>query len=372
MSHPKLRDRDAIVTREGLIFRVLGYMHPPEGYICDLEYAPSGIFRSNNPKAPRGFGKKVFYKFYGDEGWSFIRRRFPHHMILFKPLGKKILGVKCRNIVEVRKPEEVLRKIINLKPKDELLKILQRILKIIVDSNGLSPHNFGVFGSILHGFHNPNFSDIDLIIYGKDNLRRLRSILREIYADKSFPLSNEFENKNLVSQIMRKTWHFKNLSPKEFIWHQKRKLIYGVFHENSSKRMIKIEFEPVKSWSEIHNEYEDLENITWKGWIKALLKVRDDSEGAYMPSIYYVEPLEIIKGPKVDDILRVVSYLEEFRMQCLKDEVIFVEGNLEMVKTRDETFHQITLTYGPRYYEQVLKVYESRRLQNPLNSHSLI
>jgi len=33
-----------------------------------------------------------------------------------------------------------------------------------------------------------------------------------------------------------------------------------------------------------------------------------------------------------------------------------VEGNLEEVIIKTKTFHQITLTYGSRYYEQTLKV----------------
>ena len=35
----KLRDRDAILTRDDLIFRVYGYIHPSGAYICDPEYA---------------------------------------------------------------------------------------------------------------------------------------------------------------------------------------------------------------------------------------------------------------------------------------------------------------------------------------------
>jgi len=54
--------------------------------------------------------------------------------------------------------------------------------------------------------------------------------------------------------------------------------------------------------------------------------------------------------------VRVFSYMEEFRQQAQKDEIVVVEGNLEEVVCPDKTFHQITLTYCPRYYEQVLKV----------------
>jgi hypothetical protein len=42
-------------------------------------------------------------------------------------------------------------------------------------------------------------------------------------------------------------------------------------------------------------------------------------------------------------------------MQARNDEKVYVEGNLEEVITPFDSFHEITLTYGPRYYEQVLK-----------------
>jgi len=56
------------------------------------------------------------------------------------------------------------------------------------------------------------------------------------------------------------------------------------------------------------------------------------------------------------EAVRVFSYMEEFRLQAQKDEKICVEGNLEEVVSPKGRFHQITLTYCPRYYEQVLKV----------------
>jgi hypothetical protein len=46
-------------------------------------------------------------------------------------------------------------------------------------------------------------------------------------------------------------------------------------------------------------------------------------------------------------------------MQAWRDEIIYVEGNLEKVSAENKVFHQITLTYEPgRYYEQTLKVIE--------------
>jgi predicted nucleotidyltransferase len=77
---------------------------------------------------------------------------------------------------------------------------------------------------------------------------------------------------------------------------------------------------------------------------------------AFIPSIYQIELKDVLDGPEVDDITRIFSYMEEFRMQAKKGERVLVEGNLEKVVTGTDAFHQITLSYGPRYYEQTLKV----------------
>ncbi|MCS7115195.1 MAG: hypothetical protein RMJ15_10160 [Nitrososphaerota archaeon] len=350
MASLRLRDRDAIITPEGLIFRVFGYTHPPDAYVCDLEYAPASLFKSNNPKAPRLGG---FYKFYDDEAWSFIQTKFPQYLIPYEPLGRQILGVRKGDIGEVRRPQEALKRLLENPARDPLIGTLRRVLNATVFASGLSIEDFGVFGSMLHGFHHPLFSDIDLIVYGVENLAHIRRRLQELYADKSSGFSNEFEDD---APIRGKRWRYKNLSPEEFVWHQRRKLVYGVFRDKASGRAIKVEFEPVKKWSETRNDYGEIKKITREGWIKALLRVRDDSEAPFMPSVYFVEPIEILEGPKAENIERVVSYIEEFRMQAWEGEMVYVEGNLEKVETSYGSFRQITLTYGQGYYEQTLKI----------------
>ncbi len=74
-NHLKLRDRDAIETSEGLIFRVFGYSHPNSAYICDAEYASSRIFQSKDPRAPRTGKEDLYYKFYNDEGMKLVSQK---------------------------------------------------------------------------------------------------------------------------------------------------------------------------------------------------------------------------------------------------------------------------------------------------------
>jgi predicted nucleotidyltransferase len=350
----KLRDRDAIITEEGLIFRVFGYSHPPHSFICDAEYASSKIFKSNNPKAPRGTKRVLFYKFFEDEGCKFIQSRYPKYLISHKMLNKKVVGVRVNDIFASKKPAAILPKLLAKRGGDNLLSATQSVLDIVTESSNLSLRDFGVFGSMLHGFHHPDLSDVDLIIYGERNLELLQKTLQPQYESGSASLKNEFEN---AESVKGKNWRFRNLSAKEYVWHQRRKLTYALFQDNSSNRKIKIEFEPVKNWNEISNEYNPKTRILSKGWTHILAKVTEDHESPFIPSVYKIETKEVFEGSQeAIETQRIVSYMEEFRMQAKQGEIVEVRGNLEKVSTSNGDFLQVALTYCPRYYEQVLKV----------------
>jgi predicted nucleotidyltransferase len=358
LANLSLRDRDGIFTKEGLIFRVFDYSHPPDAYICDAEYASEKIFTSTDPRAPRTGGNGVFYKFYDDEGWKFISDRYPQHTFLHEMLGQRIIGVHHENIVEARKPEEILRALVDAPPKDELIDAMQRVLAIVRDRSGLATADFGVFGSMLHGFHHPKLSDIDLVVYGINPNSKVRATLEALYADGASGFRNEFETEKAMEG---KRWRFKNFTAKEFVWHQKRKQIYGLFNDAKSGRVIKTEFEPVKAWSEIKSEYDASTRIVRKDWVTIRARITEDSEALFIPSVYGIKPIEVLSGPKTGlEAVRVVSYMEEFRVQAWRDETVIVEGNLEEVVSPKGSFYQVALTYCPRYYEQTLKVAELR------------
>ncbi len=336
-----------------MIFRVYGYFHPPNAFVCDAEYAPAEIFKSTNPKALRAGKKQVYYKFYSDEGIRFMHAKYPQHTILYKPLQELLVGVNQHQIWKTRIPNEILQQLMQKPAKDSLHEALQTLSNLILENSGLSLSSFGVFGSLLHGFYHPKFSDLDLIIYGGKEFRKLCETLEAMYKEKVSPLQNEFES---IEAIKNKQWGFINYNPKEYMWHQKRKTIYALFKDKRSGRTIKTEFEPVKNWNEIQNEYDPETRILRKGWVKAVVRITNDQDAAFMPSIYWIEPVKILQGEKAEDIRRIVSYMEEFRIQVQKDEKVYVEGNLEQVNTSTESYHQITLTYAQRYYEQVLKI----------------
>jgi predicted nucleotidyltransferase len=309
----QLRDRDAIISCEGLIFRVYGYSHPPTGYVCDVEYAPSNLYRSPHPKAPRHGRNGLYYKFFEDQGLKFIQRHYPEYHVYYRPLQRRLVGVQATAISTSRLP--------------------------------------GVFGSLLHGFYHSHFSDIDLTITGKRSLQELQEALSAIYDTGNGILINEFTSPQTWNKDQ---WRFTNFSLSEYEWHQRRKLIYSLYTGAASHRRIKVEFEPVLRYPEIVNEYNEIQRLENLGWIEAEGRILDNDHGSFMPSIYTFE-LDTSSRPDVKEIHRIISYVEEYRMQVNKGEKIQVKGHVEKVTALRNQFYQITLTYAPRYYEQVLK-----------------
>jgi predicted nucleotidyltransferase len=288
-----------------------------------------------------------------------VAKNYPQYMFFHEMLGLELVGITEKDILKIHNPQERLIELLKQDQTDELLAAMKRVLKMVSKHSGLSTNDFGVFGSMLHEFHHPKYSDIDFAIYGKEQNAKMQQTLQELYMDESSGLSNEFTSENVMDG---KRWLFTNFDVKDFIWHQRRKQIYGIYDDQKySGRIIKTEFEPVKTWNEIVNEYNPRHCITRRGWVKIKARVTADDDGPFIPSVYEIEPLEVLEGPKAaEEVTRVFSYMEEFRQQVRRDEIIIIEGNLEEVQTPEPDaegcFYQVTLTYCPRYYDQVLKV----------------
>lgn len=356
----RFRDRDAPVAEEGLIFRVYGYAHPPGYCVCDLEYAPETVYESVDPRSVRERDGKKFYKFYFDGGLNFVKRRFPQYQFLYGPLQTHLVGLAEEQIMEMRRPEERLRLIFDSDRKDTLIQTLRELLMKIFEVSKLKVRDFGAFGSIMPDFYNPKYSDVDLVVYGKKQLLELMEVLNGLYGDAGSEFENEFERWDPSMPPLH--WRFKHYSKVEYGWHQRRKMVYALYKSTDLERAVKVEFEPVKRWSEIANEYADNEKIKNLGWVVATVKILDESESFFMPSVYPVEVLGISKRFKNVDVERVVSYIEEFRMQLKEGEEGTVRGRLERVSGRRGEFHQITLSYSPGYFKQVLKLLPSKEL----------
>ena len=352
----RYRDRDAPVTKDGLIFRTYGYDHPPDSCFCDLEYAPETLSRSEDPRALRDGLPTKYYKFYFDGGLKFAMNHTPPYRLVHKPLDIEMVGVRDRQLSRVVRPELRLQELIETEG-DPLIEACEEVLDLVTDNSSLKLRDFGVFGSLAHRFHNPRYSDIDLIIYGIRELQELRATLTELY--RGGPLRNEFED--WTSEDPPAHWNFTHYAKEDYGAAQRRKGIYAVYPSEGLNRDVKVEFEPVRRWDEITNEYGSTKRIEPLGRVQAVGEILSGEEGGFMPAIYPVRLREIDHDIDCRDVVRVVSFVEEFRLQLGAREEALIRGNLERVERDDGSFHQITLSYGEDYFEQVIKPVGSTR-----------
>jgi len=312
----KFRDRDSPVTNEGLIFRTYGYVHPRNACFCDLEYAKEALYKTNDLRAVRNGSRNKFYKFYFDKGLKFA---FKHSYKVFnRPLNRYLVGIQEKQLKYVMKPQKRLKQL--KKESDPLVDTVFEIVDLVTENSSLTSEDFGVFGSIAHGFHSPKYSDIDFVIYGIEEFKELRAALEVLYSGNK--LRNEFESWTLQDPPLH--WNFTNYSKKEYGSMQKRKLIYAMYDSKKLKRAIKVEFEPVRKWEEIDNDYDKIEKIENFGRVEAIVEILSDDESGFMPSIYPVKTHKVKKGINPKEVQRIVSYVEEFRLQLKVGDIALV------------------------------------------------
>jgi predicted nucleotidyltransferase len=354
-----VRDRDSPVTAEGLIFRVYGYSHPARSCVCDVEYAPEEIYSTDDPRALRESSSGHYFKFYMDGGLRFAVRNYPQYQVFFDPLQKQLVGLTMEQMAELRRPEIRLSSLLSegQSHQDKLMGALQGVLDTVTSHSTLHPSDFGVFGSVLHGFYHPDFSDLDFTVYGRRSTQILRETLQEIYRHHESSMTNEFED--WTKWAKGRHWNFTGISLKGFCEQCRKKMIYGVYKPEKLGRDFKVEFEPIRNWTEIKEQYDSAQRIKWIGWIRAIAEVTDDTDSFFMPSIYKIDVKRVLRGKNAGSIEQVASFVEEFRGQAEAGEKIIVEGNLEKVTDSKGEHYQVTLSRTPKYYRQVLKTASS-------------
>ncbi len=345
-----LRDRDLILTEPGIFFRVYGYWHPNAGYVCDPEYVPMSIFKSDT-LLERRIRRKGYCKFYGSEGVEFVSERYPQFRVHYPPLDTTLVGVKHPDIKRELRSDRSLKEMLASPPDDLLANLLVELIDYLIDNTPIRESDLGIFGSLLAGIYHPQFSDLDITVFGKKTFERLRSYLLEWYDEPDGYLANEFIVE--VEQFLEKPSPFTAITREEIIAHHRRKGIYGIL-PGAREPFLKVEFEPIRRFDEIDNLAEDA-TMTPGDRITVRARITDHDDGCYMPSEYGIETLEVLDGDTSASPSRVLNYIEQFRMMAFKDEEVLVSGVLEHVERRSTEYDQIAISYVPGWEANVIK-----------------
>jgi len=292
MRRPK--DRDFLETAEGLIFCVVGYLHPPERYTAYLKYLPA-----ETGKWQRG---GTFYRrslaYYHvrsvQETLAFLEAHYPHYVSTDPAQGLRFSFVPHERVRRYYVPEERLSEILQ-QPRDPLEEEVCDLVGILTRASGVSPHALGITGSILLGLHNPGFSDVDLTVYGRAQALAIRSAVERL---KGTRLQE-------IDHSRRQQWRTETaarfgLSPEDVAYLETRRWNYFLFRGRY------VSVHPTREDGEILEEYGD-RRYEARGVATIEATVAEVSDALFLPAIYRLAEVQIIEGD-ASDIGTLVSF----------------------------------------------------------------
>ena len=216
--------RDFIETTEGLVFAVVDGAVEDGKVLCFLRYGPNGKL---NTAAANALLRESYHCYL-------------HHSAR---MDADIHAVPVERILRHHQPRERLLEILAHPTQDEIEGKLLSLLKLLM-GGGLSPDHFGVTGSLLIKRQTPA-SDIDLVIYGRENFSR---VLAKVGVLVKAGLLDE-----LNAAAWRDTYDRRGceLSFEEYLWHEQRKGNKGVIEGTKFDIALNVETtedEPQSVW----------------------------------------------------------------------------------------------------------------------------
>lgn len=330
------RDGDTFVTDEGFIFNVFGYEHPPERVFAFLKYIPAQF-------------KKLFHVDFLDSTWTYERKtlfraeklytasnyqmfletfrvHFPDYVYFCPFRAKDVISASMTSVKRVYVPNVRLQQLTSLKDKDALEEMTLNLVDLFSKESKIGIQDFGVHGSVALNMHKAN-SDIDLVVYGARNFRRLERTIKRLVDVGT--LSYKFNNR---LDAARK---------------YKGKYLGRTFMYNGVRKAEKIAFKYGQF------RYMPVNPVNFE------CKIKDDSESMFRPATYGIEtyiPADAASTLAKDKIpKRVVSMVGCYRNVARKGDQIRVSGMLEHVKNLEtgRSFHQVVVGTGTSEEEHI-------------------
>lgn len=315
----KPKDRDFIRTREGMFFCVTGYLHPPGRYTAYLKYSPTAAGKWADDQT--AYRRELDYYHVRNVAKTIrhLERRYPHYVHRCPARGFRFSMVPEAYVAQYYTPETRLRAILET-PVDALEEEVRALATEIAACAHVPPTALGVTGSILIGLHNPDFSDIDLTVYGLGNARKVRQALLAGRSARIRRLDETFIARWSAGIADRFP-----LSEAEARHFARRRWNYGTFEGRY------FSLHPIRSDAEITERYGD-HRYRGQGAAHIRATVVDAGEALFMPAVYRVADVRRLHGDQEAlGVREIVSYEGLYRDIVDAGAEIEARGKLESV-----------------------------------------
>ena len=330
------RDGETLLTKEGYIFYVFGYEHPENRVFAFLKYIPSNLahhfpirflkqkWKLGNIELSRP--EKLYTPQNYQKFLETFRSSFPHYLYCCPFRGKEVLSVPLEHIERVYLPSECLQEIFKKEKRDCLQEETVELVSLLSAESQVPIQDFGIHGSVGLNMHS-KYSDIDLVVYGSQNFKKLESTVNKLADEGVF--SHVFTKK-----IDHTRKHRGRYNDRRFVYNAVRK------YEEIDAPHGKLKYTPVK-------------NVSFS------CEVVDDSENMFRPAIYPIrdyQPDDSASELSEEHVpAKVLSMIGYYRNVARQGDVVKVSGTLERVENVEtgEVSYQVVVGTATREKEYI-------------------
>jgi predicted nucleotidyltransferase len=302
------------------LFCVVGYLHPPDSYTAYLKYIPATDGKWSRGETRYARAIPYYHVSQVEETYAFLRERYPRYLFSCPVRNITLSSVPCTMVKTYYRPRRRLRSLLAEGAGDILEQRLIDLVTLLSDLSGLSEGDFGVTGSLLTGSHSPEFSDIDITVYGFRASQGLKAALIEAAGGRGAIQTLSCER--MVRWSLNRTGRFP-LRFEELMDIAKRRWNYGLY------RGTYFSVHPVRTDGEISERYGD-RIYRQRGVATGTAEITNSDESIYLPTIYHVENAEMEAEAHVK-VEQVISYEGLFCDIFEEGERIEFRGILEEV-----------------------------------------
>lgn len=307
------RDGETLLTDDGFIFYVFGYEHPDERVFAFLKYIPSKFAHL----FPLRFLKQKWIlegielsrpqKLYTAKNYQKVvetlKKNFPHYLYCCPFRGKEVLSVPLDKLKKVFHPEDCLQRIFDLKNKDEIQMETVELISLLSERSKVPIKEFGIHGSVGLNMHS-EYSDIDLVVYGSDNFKKLEIAVNRLVDEGVF-------THVCTKKIDHARKHRGRFNNRRFVYNAVRNV------KEIDAPHGKLKYSPIKN-------------------VNFCCEVIDDNENMFRPAIYHIKDYqpedsesELTREQIPDKILSMIGY---YRNVARTGDRVNVSGTLERVE----------------------------------------
>jgi predicted nucleotidyltransferase len=318
----RFREGDLVEDVNGIIFDVKGLVHPPDRVVAFPRFVP-------DVEGDRKRGDTIYRKVYAlSARYELLEKRFPHYLIDDEVFGERLCEIPLLDVRRHYRPNERLHELRRSRKLGSLEQEALAFVSLLKKTANVAWNALGISGSILTELHTPT-SDIDPIVYGAENCRRVYAALKVLLGENGFA-------RCYCKKELRTLFDFRSkdtqVSFEDFVRTELRKVLQGKYGEHDY--FIRC----VKDWCEIHERYGDV-HYSNAGYVKIKAVVVDNSEAIFTPCAYKVENVHVLEGAGSGNISEIVSFRGRFCEQAEKDETVVAQGKMERVQNKSGEEH---------------------------------